>query len=674
MAQPPSQAPQMPTRHFSSPQPVQSPINHAPQSLSQGLALPPNNQPRLSPNPSPAQAASPYAPPQAAPYQQQQYAASPVASPMNSGAASPAYPTMTVPAQHTQYSPYQTNSPYQNGASTPSLALPDARQSFTSTPTTPLAPATPNPQYTPAMLAPMAVPSTPLPATPGVMGPPSKPAERPTKEYEYDATDSLAGTGINIRDEEQALADYYAGSFGQDSRYGFPANPPGSKGSFHGAGLANQPAQPTAAKTPEQLAAEAAERAWNESAHNLASIRSNELRNPFLLIANLHRRAGDICKFHDINLNLDLKNPAQAIGKMKPAETWPEPELKVSTKPGPDGALVHTSGSWIPHDAYLVDQLALLSLATKHRIREKLEDGFHVATTRQKTAHGEVPADWADVAAPIPTAIGILASPRAGGESAVSPLANPLKRKTHTFNTLPNSVAPLTYHVVAGSLDASNAGPATSAAKATPVTSIKDNLSFAIRENGKVDREAEEARLRKRQKRVNPESATGASRAGSMTPGTPGTVAPDPDKALTKKEQRELKKAGGGKGGRGGVGDTSTATANQTLQHLMGGFGGRKKGKQYSWMTAGTSGASTPTRLSTTDLPGTPGAASTRATQPPPLTIEGKQRLGTWREDGDKGKQIQLRDWITVMEIDGLELKAIQDAYIKLDSADSTLS
>lgn len=602
---------------------------------------------------------------------------------MNSAAASPSYPPMSLAAQSPQYqngTQYPANAPYQNGVATPSLALPDARQSFTSTPTTPLAPATPNPQYTPAMLAPMAIPSTPLPATPGTMGPPSKPAERPTKEYEYDATDSLAGTGINIRDEEQALADYYAGSFAQDSRYGFPANAQGSKSSFYGAGMANQPAQPTAAKTPEQLAAEAAERAWNDSAHNLASIRSNELKHPFLLIANLHRRAADICKFHDINLNLDLKNPTQTIGKMKPAETWPEPEVKVSTKPGPDGALVHTTGSWIPHDAYLVDQLALLSLATKHRIREKLEDGFHVATTRQKTAHGEVPADWADVAAPIPAAVGNPASgdatSQAGGASADNPRITPLKRKSHSplCHLLAAPVAPSAYHVVAGSLDASNAGPVANAGKANPVTSIKDNLSFAMRENGKGDRDAEEARLRKRQKRVNPESATSASRAGSVAPGTPGIVAPDPDKALTKKEQRELKKAGGGRGGRGGVGDTSTATANQTLQHLMGGFGGRKKGKQYSWMTAGASGASTPTRLNSMDPPGTPGsAAATRATHPS-LTTDGKQRLGTWREDGDKGKQIQLRDWITVMEIDGLELKAIQDAYIKLDSADSTLS
>jgi hypothetical protein len=204
------------------------------------------------------------------------------------------------------------------------------------------------------------------------------------------------------------------------------------------------------------------------------------------------------------------------------------------------------------------------------------------------------------------------------------------------------------------------------------VSSVKGNLVFAIRDDGNGDREAEEARLRKRQKRANPESATSTSRAGSVAPGTPGTIAPEqPEKALTKKELNAQKKAaGGGKGARGVMGDTSTAAANQTVSHLMGGFGGRKKGKQYAWMTSGTSGAGTPTRLNTTDLPGTPGAAASLPVQQARLTGDPKQRLGTWREDGDKARQIQLRDWLTAMEIDGIELKSLQDAYIKLDAAD----
>lgn len=276
---------------------------------------------------------------------------------------------------------------------------------------------------------------TPIPAlpTPGVMGPPSKPAEKPAKEYEYDATDSLAGTGIDIRAEEQALADYYAGSFGQDSRTGLPANAPGSRSSFYGAGPANQDGQATTSQSQDELAAQAAEKAWSEAAHRLAVTRSNELKNPFLLLALLHRKAEKIAKENGLGLNLEIKNNSQFVGKVKGPHDFSEPKVTVSTRTGPDGALITTAGSWIPHDAYLVDQLALLSIATKHRLREKLEDGLTVATTRQKTSHGEVPSEWVEVAAPLSIADAIATqedSARLVQDGVVvSPSSNPLKRK-----------------------------------------------------------------------------------------------------------------------------------------------------------------------------------------------------------------------------------------------------
>lgn len=508
-------------------------------------------------------------------------------------------------------------------------------------------------------MSPIPVPGPPT-LTPGTMGPPSKPAEKPTKEYEYDATDSLAGTGIDIRAEEQALADYYAGSFGQDSRTGFPANAPGSRSSFHGAGAANQEGQAASSQSQDELAAQVAEKAWSEAAHRLAVARSNEIRNPFLLIAPLHRKAEKIAKENGISLNLELKNNTQVIGKLKSPHDFPEPKITVSTKSGPDGALITTTGSWIPHDAYLVDQLALLSIATRHRLREKLEDGLNVATTRQKTSHGEVNAEWVDVAVPLDIAdTGAKQDDdgRAGQNSAVSPRSNPLKRKA-TYVIRDGGTAD---HYV-GPSDASVAQPSSVDAKIAQIPST-NHLASAIREAGRGDRSLEEARLRKRQRRLNPEAATGPSRAGSAAPLTPGSVAPEPEiKAPSKKE---LKKGAAARLTEA----SSTATANQTLQHLMGGFGGRKKGKQYAWMTAGTSGASTPTRgASAQDTAGvplaTPGAKGPEKTN---FTPDGRYRLGSWREDGDKGRNIQLRDWVTALEFDGTDVRAIQDAYMKLD-------
>lgn len=115
---------------------------------------------------------------------------------------------------------------------------------------------------------------------------------------------------------------------------------------------------------------------------------------------------------------------------------------------------------------------------------------------------------------------------------------------------------------------------------------------------------------------------------------------------------------------------SSTANANQTLSTMMGGFGGRKKGKQYSWMNAGGSGANTPNRVNT---PGTPGGVITGAAkvlQEARLTLDGKTRWGTWREN-HQGKNIQLRDWVTVLEMDKAHFRAMQNAYAKLDSSNT---
>ena len=40
-----------------------------------------------------------------------------------------------------------------------------------------------------------------------------------------------------------------------------------------------------------------------------------------------------------------------------------------------------------------------------------------------------------------------------------------------------------------------------------------------------------------------------------------------------------------------------------------------------------------------------------------------------FKEDGEKGKKIQLRDWVVVLEQDGRDFRALQDAYDKLDTS-----
>lgn len=198
-------------------------------------------------------------------------------------------------------------------------------------------------------------------------------------------------------------------------------------------------------------------------------------------------------------------------------------------------------------------------------------------------------------------------------------------------------------------------------------------MTATMREQAKKEREWEEARLRMRQKRKDGivDQGSSTSRAQSAAPATPGSVAPEPEKAMTKKEMKKnqaMKAA------------EAHSHANQNMTSSMfaglggrsGLFGKKKGGKSYDWMNVGRggSGTSTPTKGSLGAgkgmgaVPGSPAPANMA------LTTEGRNRLGTWREDKEKGKKIQLRDWVTVLERDGREAKALQRAYLALDLSD----
>jgi hypothetical protein len=407
MAQPQHQ---MPPRAFSpqSPNPTQQP--------SQPFALPPNKRPRLSPGP-PSQPGSPYV--------TSPYAAIPVGPGTPSTAAvSPGYSSGI-------QLPYST--PYTNGHTNIGLNLPDARIA-TPTLATPQSPGFVGSPYGNAALAPVAMPGQQAQPAPGTMGPPpTKPTDRPAKEMDYDVTDSLAGTGIDIHAEEQYMADLMTTGDEQllDARTGFSHHPPGGQASFYGAGPLNQPPQATNAQTQQQLAAQSAEKAWMEAASRLATTRSQEIQDPFLLVAILHRKAEKIAKEYGLGLRLDQSGAPQAMGRMKLPSDFPEPKVTVTQKVLSDATVVTTTGSWVPPESLLVDQLALMSIATKSRLKELIEDADIIATTRQTTSHGEVPEQWQIAAAPVNSGEVVqdtAQSARTGAESAVSPRTNPLKR------------------------------------------------------------------------------------------------------------------------------------------------------------------------------------------------------------------------------------------------------
>ncbi|KAG5953492.1 hypothetical protein E4U53_005383 [Claviceps sorghi] len=654
------------------PLPAFSPPQHSPSPVAQqpGFALPPNKRVRTD---GPAsQPGSPYA---ASPF-----AASPgavVSPPLNSG--SPAFAQPTTP----QSSGY--NTPYTNGNHPQGLNLPDARAGTSTPPLITPQPQSSMPQYTNAMMAPVqqqlpqqqqpqqhhqqqTLPQTLQPQqqqhlqgvaspahSPSIMGPPQRPAERPTKDYEYDVTDSLAGTGIDLRAEEQYMSELYSNAMdaNPEARTGFAQHPAGTKTTFYGAGPANQPAENVSEQDQRKFALKAAEQAWADSSMRLAVQRTQEINDPFLLVAILHRRAEKIAKENHISLNLDMKN-AQSMGKMRLPEQFPTPAVTVKMQPGPDSIMVQTTGSYIPQDSFLVDQLALMSIATKQRLREMMGDANVVAVNRQKTSHGEIPEDWTAAGAPMNAeplgeAAEIDPSTDVADGAPVTSESAPLKRSADDA-ALGNSTKP-----------------------AKKLAKITSSMTLTMRELARQEREWEEARLRRRQKRKEGTTDVGAapSRSGSIAPGTPGSVAPDSDKPMTKKEMKKhqtLKAA------------EANSHANQNITSSMfaglGGkgnlFGKKKSGKTYDWLNAGRggSGTSTPTKSTPgTGMKGPNGAPGTPSPAGLAMTTEGRNRLGTWREDKEKGKNIQLRDWVVVLERDGREAKALQQAYVHLDAS-----
>ena len=640
MAQPQQQPPARafsPTQHSPSPVAAQS-----------GFALPPNKRVRTD-GPG-SQPGSPYS-----------------GSPYSGGTGAAGSPSSTFwPRSPTSSG---QNTPYTNGHNAQGLNLPDARAGAGPPPIqTQQSPPLSIPNYNNATMAPVAQAIASPAQTPNVMGPPQRPADRPTKDYEYDVTDSLAGTGIDLRAEEQYMSELYSTALdtNAEARTGFPQHPAGGKSSFYGSGMANQPAESISEQDQKQYAIKAAEQAFAEASMRLAVQRTQEINDPFLLVANLHRRAERVARENHVGLNLDLRNNQQTMGRMRMPEQFPVPKVAVRMEPGPDSTMVQTTGSYIPQDAFLVDQLALMSIATKLRLRELVEDASAIAVNRQKTSHGEVPDEWAAASAPLNVEVLGMEETTENGdvEGVAGHETAPLKRKRD------ESSGATAADKSVGS--AEEAGFSNGVKPAKKMPKITSSLTATMRELARQEREWEEARLRKRQKRKDglADSAATPSRSGSVGPGTPGSVAPEGDKPMTKKEMKKnqaLKAA------------EANSHANQNITSSMfaglggrsGLFGKKKTNKTYDWMNVGRggSGASTPTRPAPgggkgiNGTPGTPGQSSLA------MTTEGRNRLGTWREDKEKGRNIQLRDWVIVLERDGRESKALQRAYSHLDSS-----
>ncbi|SPO05664.1 related to tpa inducible protein [Cephalotrichum gorgonifer] len=536
---------------------------------------------------------------------------------------------------------------YTNGHTSQNLS--DAQSPHVSPPAGPTA----SSPYTTATMAPIApqpsAAATETPGTPGSMGPPSRPPDRPAKEYEYEPTDMLAGTGIDLRAEEQLAADMLLS--GYEASYGFPQFPPGSKDSFHGAGPMNQASGRLEAQSQNELAAIAAQKAWDAAAKRLAATRAQELNEPYIAAAAVHGKLEKFAKEQGLDLHLEHKNPQNAPGRLRVADEQPAPRLEVVTKTLPDATVVTTTGSFIPHETYLADQLALLSIACKQRMRALVEDAYRVSKNRQESSHGLVPEEWVEAAAPLPGMAAVeeeaaAAAAAASGE-ATDPNANSRKRSQSAANLDPVNGVPVKLHKIE-----------------------KNETISTIRDVTRAERDWEESRLRRRNIRTDgggKDSAT-PSRAGSVAPGTPGAASGDTTskKDASKKEQRKTAMAKAAEA-------TNHISQNLTSSMFVGKTGGLFGKKKYDWMNPKPkSGGSTPARAGTPGASGGGGGAAgggTAQAENIPLTTESRTRLGNWREDKEKGRGIQLRDWVAALEAEGVDGTVLQKAYDKLDTS-----
>ena len=234
--------------------------------------------------------------------------------------------------------------------------------------------------------------SSSTPATPhqdasqlraGTMGPPSRPNDKPTDIN--DLGDVLAGSGVDLREEEAAMFKFNSSDrqqpngvangapypFSRDNHYS--PNVPGDRQSFYGAGFYNQPA--ATYKSTEATAEANKQQKIREN----AEIRQYHLNNPFLLAGSVRKKMlAEVTKSHvkfDDSLLWLPKNP-------------PDPPQK-RTFFGPDGHSVERriyNQVILQHESTLVEILSLLSLATQERMRMLVEDAATLARGRRAGA------------------------------------------------------------------------------------------------------------------------------------------------------------------------------------------------------------------------------------------------------------------------------------------------
>ncbi|KAF2653069.1 hypothetical protein K491DRAFT_565558, partial [Lophiostoma macrostomum CBS 122681] len=489
---------------------------HSPSAMSPNMSgIPPAKKQRLSPNPP-----SPYGQPYSTP----------------------------------SYSPYSANSPpgAQYLSLPPSPAAAHPSQSFNQ-PQPYQPPSDPNSRPPQGSMLPPRIPYSKAQDTDQL--------EKANPRDNDDISDVLTGSGIDLKAEEEALSLSYRNvgtSFNASQGSRSTVSPHGSfnnwsqagtHGAFQGSGPLSQ------AITQEEQEAELV-RKHTEAARALAETSQAPLSDPFLHAVTLRHTLAKRAYDNSVQVNLD--------GLFDKIPDVPQNVSRTALN-GPNGESIVKlqADSLLTQGAPLVDILSLVSLAAEDRIRTILEDAFTLAQGRRTTSHGVVPPNLADLAR--------------AGEGTQTARAVPTNISKTAWEAPESAVSPMTVtaskHPSAGRLPTppTDAPPTPQATVAFP-----NHVAAALKRRAEEDYKFEEARIAKRQKRLQGNAATPAE-----TPAVAPVALPTEAsvKAAKKQQDRQNKL--------NQTDEVLHRKANETASMALG--MGKKK---YSWLTGGGGGGS----------------------------------------------------------------------------------
>lgn len=486
------------------------------------------------------------------------------------------------------------------------------------------------------------------------MPPPPRPKEDKDEKIGVDDIgDSLFGSGINLKDEENYLHNTWnnrhshSESFPTNMSTSFGSNGSSGNNSYgyltQGMSFGSQGQNGTLAGTmgaplSQEAIENEAKRRREQAARRLAEQQQYHLNNQYLqgnCVRNrMHLRAQESGVRLDIN-GVYVRDPG----------VQPQPQVMVNGD-GTSGIAVvkNKPEAMIESGVAYEHMITLLSLAAQERMRVLVDDSYGLARARRYGDHGRVvPVDFADIS---------FGPGQKSQETVVSEsvTGSQWDKPTATSNGDANGEA-----LTNGVKSTPSPGPMQTVA-------YQGSLNVKLRELAESDMRAEKERLRKREaRRRKAEIGDGTApiEAASDAPvDTSATAAPV--KPLTKKEISKKNKEA--------AAHTEAQALNQSNQTAaMMALGGKKN--RYSWMSGGS--ANVPTNRFA--KPGSGTATPKGQPEPSKGPAEAKQAeekkaptWGDWREDDVHGKGIELRDLILVLERDGKDRRSLAKAMRKL--------